>query len=220
MTQFILGPPGSRSPPGLNMANPLSALEMTRLALFKMYNQAGLPHGGQNGPPGGPLGAAAGLNQVSLEMGRAMVEQQARVLQAAQREAEAREKELNSKSPSSDSIRFSQPKEDNNPINRPNNISNRPKENSEKSLSRNDEDDDLSPPPMKRERSDSFDQRNGSPIGMGANIRIANRGKNYTFLFIFNMFILGKFYGEEISLASFYNRCDEVFQSARMNRWR
>ena len=39
-------------------------------------------------------------------------------------------------------------------------------------------DDDLAPPPMKRERQDSFDQRNGSPVGLGAHIRIANRGES------------------------------------------
>jgi len=178
---------GNRSPPGMNSANPLSALEMTRLALFKMYNQAGIggPPGGPPGPPGGPLGAAAGINQASLEMGRAMVEQQARMLQAAQlgqREAEAREKETSSKSPQMSEIRLSQPKDQNN---REENIgisqkrgnnSERSKESSEKS--RCDEEDDMSPPPMKRERSDSFDHRNGSPLGMGANIRIANRGES------------------------------------------
>ena len=172
----------------MNSANPLSALEMTRLALFKMYNQAGMggPPGGPPGPPGGPLGAAAGINQASLEMGRAMVEQQARMLQAAQlgqREAEAREKETSSKSPQmSESLpRLSQPKDQNNReeiigiSQKRGNNSERSKESSEKS--RCDEEDDMSPPPMKRERSDSFDHRNGSPLGMGANIRIANRGK-------------------------------------------
>ena len=170
----------------MNSANPLSALEMTRLALFKMYNQAGIggPPGGPPGPPGGPLGAAAGINQASLEMGRAMVEQQARMLQAAQlgqREAEAREKETSSKSPQMSEIRLSQPKDQNNReeiigiSQKRGNNSERSKESSEKS--RCDEEDDMSPPPMKRERSDSFDHRNGSPLGMGANIRIANRGK-------------------------------------------
>jgi len=180
---------GNRSPPGMNSANPLSALEMTRLALFKMYNQAGMggPPGGPPGPPGGPLGAAAGINQASLEMGRAMVEQQARMLQAAQlgqREAEAREKETSSKSPQmSESLpRLSQPKDQNNReeiigiSQKRGNNSERSKESSEKS--RCDEEDDMSPPPMKRERSDSFDHRNGSPLGMGANIRIANRGES------------------------------------------
>jgi hypothetical protein len=166
----------------MNSANPLSALEMTRLALFKMYNQAGM--GGPPGPPGGPLGAAAGINQASLDMGRAMVEQQARMLQAAQqgqREAEAREKELSSKSPQMSENRLSQPKDQNNReenigiSQKRSNNSERSKESSEKS--RCDEEDDMSPPPMKRERSDSFDHRNGSPLGMGANIRIANRGK-------------------------------------------
>ena len=73
---------GKSSPPGMNPGNPLSALEMTRLALFKMYNQAGLPHGP---PPGLP----PGLGHAGLEMGRAMAEQQARALQAV-REAEHR----------------------------------------------------------------------------------------------------------------------------------
>ena len=173
----------------MNSANPLSALEMTRLALFKMYNQAGmggLP-GGPPGPPGGPLGAAAGINQAGLEMGRAMVEQQARMLQAAQlgqREAEAREKERSSKSPQMSENRLSQPKDQNNQEiimsgQKRGNNSERSKESSEKS--RCDEEDDMSPPPMKRERSDSFDHRNGSPLGMGANIRIANRGKELHF---------------------------------------
>jgi hypothetical protein len=35
---------GKTSPPGLTPANPLSALEMTRLALFKMYNQVTILH--------------------------------------------------------------------------------------------------------------------------------------------------------------------------------
>ena len=181
----------------MNSANPLSALEMTRLALFKMYNQAGMggPPGGPPGPPGGPLGAAAGINQASLEMGRAMVEQQARMLQAAQlgqREAEAREKETSSKSPQmSESLpRLSQPKDQNNReeiigiSQKRGNNSERSKESSEKS--RCDEEDGMSPPPMKRERSDSFDHRNGSPLGMGANIRIANRGKKQFLNLFFN----------------------------------
>ena len=138
---------------------------MTRLALFKMYNQAGLPPTGPHGGPPG-LGAAAGLSQASLEMGRAMVEQQARALQAAQREAEAREKELSSKSPGgSDSPRLND-KQDSS------------KRSKESSSEKSREDDDLSPPPMKRERQDSLDHRNGSPGGLGANIRIANRGKH------------------------------------------
>jgi hypothetical protein len=74
---------GKSSPPGMNPGNPLSALEMTRLALFKMYNQAGLPHG----PP--PPGLPPGLGHAGLEMGRAMAEQQARAIQAV-REAEHR----------------------------------------------------------------------------------------------------------------------------------
>lgn len=170
---------GNKSPPaGLpGSANPLSALEMTRLALFKMYNQAGLPPAGPHGPPGGPM---AGISQASLEMGRAMVEQQARALQAAQREVEAREKELSggSKSPSADSPqRLSQPKEDTNSGS---------KRSKESSSEKSREDDDLSPPPMKRERQDSFDQRNGSPVGLGAHIRIANRGNAVIY------YILGK----------------------------
>ena len=159
-------------------SNPLSALEMTRLALFKMYNQAGLPPavGGPHGPPLGP----SSISQASLEMGRAMVEQQARALQAAQREAEAREKAVelsagagtNSKSPSGSSEqRVSASHKD-----LVEKQSGRSKESSEKSRGDID-DEDMSPPPMKRERQDSFDQRNGSPIGMGAHIRIANRGK-------------------------------------------
>ena len=165
---------GNKSPPGMNPAHPLSALEMTRLALFKMYNQAGLPPTGPpGGPPGGPLGAAAGLNQANqaLEMGRAMVEHQARALQAAQREAEAREKDLQaSKSPLSLGDKSINKDSDS--------TSKRSKESSEKS--RHEEDDDLSPPPMKRERQDSLDHRNGSPVGLGAHIRIANRGNFYS----------------------------------------
>lgn len=66
---------GKTSPPGMTPTTPLSALEMTRLALFKMYNQAGLPHG----PP--PQGLPHGLGHAGLEMGRAMAEQQARAFQ-------------------------------------------------------------------------------------------------------------------------------------------
>jgi len=84
---------GKRSP---NPTNPLSALEMTRLALFKMYNQAG--GGGGGGLPGGPphpppgLSAALAGQAGCLEMaGRAMAEQHARALQAV-REAEAEKK--------------------------------------------------------------------------------------------------------------------------------
>ena len=83
LNNFLISDHGKTSPPGLNPANPLSALEMTRLALFKMYNQAGLPHG----PP--PPGLPPGLGHAGLEMGRAMAEQQARALQAV-REAEKR----------------------------------------------------------------------------------------------------------------------------------
>ena len=143
-----------------------------------MYNQAGLPPGGPPGPPGGsPLGV--GVSQASLEMGRAMVEQQARALQAAQREAEAREK-LVSKSHSPEVIT---------PASRLQSTPNKSTEDSsaksgrskdsEKSRDPEEEDDeDMSPPPMKRERVDSFDHRNGSPLMSGANIRIANRGSN------------------------------------------
>ena len=141
---------------------------MTRLALFKMYNQAGLPPGGPPGPPGPGL---PGLSQASLEMGRAMVEQQARALQAAQREAEAREKA--SKSPEI-RLHHSTPNKNND-----DSKSGRSKD-SEKSRDP-DEDEDMSPPPMKRERVDSFDHRNGSPVMPGANIRIANRGIIFCF---------------------------------------
>ncbi len=52
---------------------------------------------------------------------------------------------------------------------------------SEKSPREIDEEDEaVSPPPYKRERNDSLEggvRSNGSPLA-GANIRIANRGKN------------------------------------------
>ena len=165
---------GSKSPPGLNFSNPLSALEMTRLALFKMYNQAGLPPGGLPGPPGGALGP--NVSQASLEMGRAMVEQQARALQAAQREAEAREK-LASKSHSPEIIPASRLQSTPNKSTEDSSAKSGRSKDSEKSRDPEEEDDeDMSPPPMKRERVDSFDHRNGSPLMSGANIRIANRG--------------------------------------------
>ena len=173
---LIFADHGNKSPPGMNTSNPLSALEMTRLALFKMYNQAGLPHvnSGPPVPPTGPLGAGVGINQASLEMGRAMVEQQARMIQAAQQEAEAREKEYNSKSPVliNESNRLSQPKDQNTENNKQ--FSERSKESCKKSHC--EEEEYLSSPPMKRERQDSSEHRSGSPLGMGANIRIANRG--------------------------------------------
>ena len=168
---------GTKSPPGLNFSNPLSALEMTRLALFKMYNQAGLPPGGPPGPPGGSLGV--GVSQASLEMGRAMVEQQARALQAAQREAEAREK-LASKSHSPEVIPASRLQSTPNKSTEDSSAKSGRSKDSEKSRDPEEEDDeDMSPPPMKRERVDSFDHRNGSPVMSGANIRIANRGMYY-----------------------------------------
>ena len=67
-------PGGVGSPTG----NPLSALEMTRLALFKMYNQqAAAASGGGPLGPGGPGGAPP------VDVGRAMAEQQARAALAA-----------------------------------------------------------------------------------------------------------------------------------------
>ena len=67
-------PGGVGSPSG----NPLSALEMTRLALFKMYNQqAAAASGGGPLGPGGPGGAPP------VDVGRAMAEQQARAALAA-----------------------------------------------------------------------------------------------------------------------------------------
>lgn len=153
---------GKQSPPGMNPANPLSALEMTRLALFKMYNQAGLPPGGGVPPHHGPLGA--GLGHAGFEMGRAMVEQQARALQAA-REAEAASREKDKEVSSTERLQRD--------------LKERPLVRERESDTRDrEEDDEMSPPPLKRERQDSFEGRsNGSPIA-GANIRIANRGES------------------------------------------
>ena len=163
---------GKRSP---NPANPLSALEMTRLALFKMYNQAGLP-GGPPHPP--PLSAAATLGQAGLEMGRAMAEQHARALQAV-REAEEKKEEEESEKREKD-LR----EEDRRRGQRGSSDVNVECQDDEA------EDEDLSPPPMKRERhfSGNDGKHNGQASIGGANIRIANRGKIYSNNFILNQF--------------------------------
>merc|ERR1719400_2432205 len=107
-----------------------------------------------------------------------MVEQQARALQAAQREAEAREK-LASKSHSPEVIPASRLQSTPNKSTEDSSAKSGRSKDSEKSRDPEEEDDeDMSPPPMKRERVDSFDHRNGSPVMSGANIRIANRGES------------------------------------------
>ena len=188
--------PGKQSPgPGFNPANPLSALEMTRLALFKMYNQAGLhgsPGGGGPQPPQGLGGFGQAMGQ---EMGRAMAEQHARALQAV-REAEERDKKEEA-----ESIEAEKRREKENDIRkddreRPDRERDRERDRSDREhrvrprtpdedvLLDGEEDDGLSPPPMKRERSDSTEGRaNGGNVMAGANIRIVSRGeKNYDVL--------------------------------------
>ena len=183
--------PGKQSPgPGFNPANPLSALEMTRLALFKMYNQAGLPGSPGNGPQP-PQGLGSFGQAMGQEMGRAMAEQHARALQAV-REAEERDKKEEA-----ESIEAEKRREKENDIHkedrdRPDGERHREREHDrsdrehrvrprtpdEDVLLDGEEDDVMSPPPMKRERSDSVEGRTngGGAIG-GANIRIASRGK-------------------------------------------
>lgn len=181
--------PGKQSPgPGFNPANPLSALEMTRLALFKMYNQAGLP--GSPGGPQPPQGLGSFGQAMGQEVGRAMAEQHARALQAV-REAEERDKKEEA-----ECIEAEKRRERENDIRkeereRPDRHRDRERDRSERDhrvrprtpdedvLLDGEEDDALSPPPMKRERSDSTEGRTngGGAIG-GANIRIASRGES------------------------------------------
>ena len=180
--------PGKQSPgPGFNPANPLSALEMTRLALFKMYNQAGLP--GSPGGPQPPQGLGSFGQAMGQEMGRAMAEQHARALQAV-RDAEERDKKEEAESIEADKRREKENdilKEDRERSDRARNRDRdrserehrvRPRTPDEDVLLDGEEDDVMSPPPMKRERSDSVEGRTngGGAIG-GANIRIASRGK-------------------------------------------
>ena len=160
---------------------------MTRLALFKMYNQAGLP-GGPAGGPQPPQGLGTFGQAMGQEMGRAMAEQHARALKAV-REAEERDKKEEA-----ESIEAEKRREKENDIrkddhDRPERERDRERERSDRDrrvrprtpdedvLLDGEEDDGLSPPPMKRERSESTDTRTngGNPIG-GANIRIASRG--------------------------------------------
>ena len=163
---------------------------MTRLALFKMYNQAGLP--GSPGGPQPPQGLGSFGQAMGQEVGRAMAEQHARALQAV-REAEERDKKEEA-----ECIEAEKRREKENDIRkeereRPDRHRDRERERSERDhrvrprtpdedvLLDGEEDDVLSPPPMKRERSDSTEGRTngGGAIG-GANIRIASRG-NPTF---------------------------------------
>ena len=162
---------------------------MTRLALFKMYNQAGLP-GSPGGGPQPPQGLGNFGQAMGQEMGRAMAEQHARALQAV-REAEERDKKEEAECIEAEKRREKENeirKEDRDRTERERDRERRdrsdrehrvrPRTPDEDVLLDGEEDDALSPPPMKRERSDSTEGRTngGSTIG-GANIRIANRGK-------------------------------------------
>jgi len=85
---FSHGPNGDKSPP--MPGNPLSALEMTRMALWKMYNQAGLVTPPGHGPPHMPRPPLPPLPP-GLDIGRAMAEQQARAMQAVREVEKSRE---------------------------------------------------------------------------------------------------------------------------------
>ena len=191
---------GKQSPPGgVNPGNPLSALEMTRLALFKMYNQAGLP------PP--PLRDMPGMPPSGLDVGRAMAEQQARALQAV-RDAERERVVANANNalnsgkdergspappqvPAGLANAASAVSAAVNELSRQQKEKERELQNERMVRLRGEEDDDdivddvdnCSPPPMKRERHDSGEGRsNGSPALGGANIRISSRGNKRNYL--------------------------------------
>ncbi len=162
-----------------NSGSPLSALEMTRLALFKMYNQAGLPPPPPlRDPPQSPHPAAAAAAAAAAaghldHVGRAVAEQQARALQAV-REAEAAGRAVAAAAAAAAADKVAE--DEKRPI--------QPPTQPRKKRLENDEDDEDerneegSSPPVKRERHDSLDGKsNGSPVGGGgANIRISSRG--------------------------------------------
>ena len=180
-------PAGVGSPSG----NPLSALEMTRLALFKMYNQqaAAASGGGGAGPlgPGGPGGTPP------LDVGRAMAEQQARAaLAAAAARGENDNKENAAVGVNHQGHRRHGPLDNNldisddaAPVSSPAAVEVGAVA-ADKMAMPHDE-ASCSPPPMKRERrvsraSDERRRNNArSPVGNsggGANIRISSRGND------------------------------------------
>ena len=166
---------------------------MTRLALFKMYNQAGGAAGGPGpGPhhPGGPLGGLAS-QAAGLEIaGRAMAEQHARALQAVREAEESKAKAEANEARAEEAKAAAAAAAAAAAVA----ATKAPRRVSGDTVSDTDRhrDDDLSPPPMKRERHHSggavgantaavadSGKHNGqpSPVVGGANIRIANRGE-------------------------------------------
>ena len=177
-------PGGVGSPTG----NPLSALEMTRLALFKMYNQqAAAASGGGGGPigPGGPGGAP------QVDVGRAMAEQQARAALAAAAARENDNKENAAVGVNHQGHRRHGPQDNNLDVAEDDAPATAAAEvggvAASKMAAPRDDEASCSPPPMKRERrvSRPSEERRRtyarSPVGnsgVGANIRISSRGKS------------------------------------------
>ena len=176
-------PGGVGSPSG----NPLSALEMTRLALFKMYNQQAAAASGGGGPigPGGPGGAPP------VDVGWAMAEQQARAaLAAAAARGENDNKENAAVGVNHQGHRRPGPQDNN--IDVADDASPATPELgamvADKGPAPRDDEASCSPPPMKRERRMSrvSEERRRtahtrSPVGNsggGANIKISSRGSD------------------------------------------
>ena len=175
-------PGGVGSPSG----NPLSALEMTRLALFKMYNQQAAAASGGGGPigPGGPGGAPP------VDVGRAMAEQQARAaLAAAAARGENDNKENAAVGVNHQGHRRPGPQDNN--IDVADDASPATPDlgamAADKGPAPRDDEASCSPPPMKRERrvSRASEERRRtharSPVGNsggGANIKISSRGND------------------------------------------
>jgi hypothetical protein len=176
----LLGGGGkSLSPPHPGGSNPLSALEMTRLALFKMYNQQAAAAGGGGGPGLPPPSSVS----PGFDVGRAVAEQHARAALAA---AAAREKDKENQELASALAAAAESSHRRKDIDK-DGVVDKPV------ILRDSSDISCSPPPIKRERRESTST--GAPAaaaaeersrrkdarspagGGGANIRITNRGE-------------------------------------------
>ncbi len=165
-------------PPGLNPNNPLSALEMTRLALFKLYNQAGAAAAAGVPPPPGLRG-----NDPNAASPVGLMAEQARALQAV------REAEAVSRAAAAAAVAATTEK-DGGPVSP---MAKRGLDLNRDGRANDLDDDDLgsSPPPFKRERRESSEKTNGSPpsVGGSTNIKISSRGSSIIYQINFKMLI-------------------------------